>query len=393
MTGPNTEAKLPERYGPYGGRYVPETLIPALDELEQAWIDAWGDPAFRAELDIAPRRLLRSPTPLYLAQRISEEVGHEVWLKREDLMHTGSHKLNNALGQALLAKRMGKTRMIAETAPARMASPAPPPARSSGCSASSTWAPKTCVGRHNVERMRMLGTEVRPVEDGTRTLKEAVSPRSATGSPTSATRTTSSARPSALRHTRRSSATSSAASATSRASRSSSGRAACPTAPSPASVGGSNAIGMFAGFMDDPDVALVGVEAAGDGVDTPRHGAPLTVGGRPGILHGSLSAIMQDDEGQILEAHSISAGLDYPGTGPEHAWLRDTGRAQYVAVTDAQAVAAFKRVARLEGIVPALETAHAFAYVFDGPKDTSTLDVVCLSGRGDKDLAEVLARD
>lgn len=245
----------------------------------------------------------------------------------------------------------------------------------------------------NVERMRMLGTEVRPVDDGTRTLKEAVSAAirdwvtnvgdthyilgSAVGP---------APYPAIVRDLQRRIGDESRQQILERTGRLPDRALACIG-------GGSNAIGMFAGFMDDPEVALVGVEAAGDGVDTPRHGAPLTVGGRPGILHGSLSAIMQDDEGQILEAHSISAGLDYPGTGPEHAWLRDTGRAQYVAVTDQQAVDAFKRVARLEGIVPALETAHAFAYVFDGPKDTSTLDVVCLSGRGDKDLAEVLARD
>lgn len=392
MTG-RTEAKLPERYGPYGGRYVPETLIPALDELEQAWIEAWGDKAFRAELDTLLADYCGRPTPLYLAHRISEEVGHEVWLKREDLMHTGSHKLNNALGQALLAKRMGKTRMIAETG-----------AGSHGVASATACAllGLECIvymgsedmrrQAPNVERMRMLGTEVRPVEDGTRTLKEAVSAAirdwvtnvgtthyilgSAVGP---------APYPAIVRDLQRRIGDESREQILEKAGRLPDRALACIG-------GGSNAIGMFAGFMDDPNVALVGVEAGGEGIETPRHGAPLTVGGRPGILHGSLSAIMQDDEGQILEAHSISAGLDYPGTGPEHAWLRDSGRAQYVAVTDEQAVAAFKKVARLEGIVPALETAHAFAYVFDGPKDTSTLDVLCLSGRGDKDLAEVLAR-
>jgi tryptophan synthase beta chain len=395
MTAPrSTEAKLPERYGPYGGRYVPETLIPALDELERAWIDAWGDPAFRAGLDELLADYCGRPTPLYLAQRISEVVGHEVWLKREDLMHTGSHKLNNALGQALLAKRMGKTRMIAETG-----------AGSHGVASATACAllGLDCIvymgaedmrrQAPNVERMRMLGTEVRSVDDGTRTLKEAVSAAirdwvtnvgdthyilgSAVGP---------APYPAIVRDLQRRIGDESRVQILEKAGRLPDRALACIG-------GGSNAIGMFAGFMDDPAVALVGVEAGGDGIDTPRHGAPLTVGGKPGILHGSLSAIMQDDEGQILEAHSISAGLDYPGTGPEHAWLRDNGRAQYVAVTDQQAVDAFKRVARLEGIVPALETAHAFAYVFDGPKDTSTLDVLCLSGRGDKDLAEVLARD
>ncbi len=394
MTAPHPEAKLPERYGPYGGRYVPETLIPALDELEQAWLAAAADPAFAAELDGLLADYCGRATPLYLAQRISEEVGHEVWLKREDLMHTGSHKLNNALGQALLAKRMGKTRMIAETG-----------AGSHGVASATACAllGMQCIvymgaedmrrQAPNVERMRMLGTEVRPVEDGTRTLKEAVSAAirdwvtnvgdthyilgSAVGpAPYPAIvkalqrRIGDEARAQILEKTGR-----------------------LPDRVLACIGGGSNAIGMFAGFVDDPGVALVGVEAGGEGIDTPRHGAPLTVGGRAGVLHGSLSAIMQDDEGQIVEAHSISAGLDYPGTGPEHAWLRDIGRAQYVAVTDQQAVDAFKRVARLEGIVPALETAHAFAYVFDGPKEPNTVDVICLSGRGDKDLAEVLARD
>lgn len=394
MAEPSGEDRLPHRYGPYGGRYVPETLIPALDELESAWIDASADRAFFAELDQLLADYGGRPTPLYLASRISEEVGHEVWLKREDLMHTGSHKINNALGQALLAKRMGKTRMIAETG-----------AGSHGVASATACAllGLQCIvymgaedmrrQAPNVERMRMLGTEVRAVEEGTRTLKEAVSAAirnwvtnvgdthyilgSAVGpAPYPAIvkalqrRIGDEARAQILEKTGH-----------------------LPDRVLACIGGGSNAIGMFAGFVNDESVALVGVEAGGEGVETPRHGAPLTAGGRAGVLHGSLSAIMQDDEGQIVEAHSISAGLDYPGTGPEHAWLRDSGRAQYVAVTDAQAVEAFKRVARLEGIVPALETAHAFAYVFDGPKQAGTVDVLCLSGRGDKDLAEVLGSD
>lgn len=394
MSETEIEQKLPHRYGPYGGRYVPETLIPALDELEAAWIEASRDATFIGDLDALLADYCGRATPLYFASRISEEVGHDVWLKREDLMHTGSHKLNNALGQALLAKRMGKTRMIAETG-----------AGSHGVASATACAllGLQCIvymGEEdmrrqapNVERMRMLGSEVRPVTDGTRTLKEAVSAAirdwvtnvgdthyilgSAVGP---------APYPAIVRALQR------------RIGDESRSQILAKTGQLPDRVlacigGGSNAIGMFAGFVDDPSVALVGVEAAGDGVDTPRHGAPLTVGGTAGILHGSLSAVMQDQEGQIVEAHSISAGLDYPGTGPEHAWLRDSGRAQYVAVTDDQAVEAFKRVARLEGIVPALETAHAFAYLFDGPQVAGTVDIVCLSGRGDKDLAEVLARD
>ncbi|MBJ7457525.1 MAG: tryptophan synthase subunit beta, partial [Thermoleophilia bacterium] len=318
MPGPQTESSLPERFGPYGGRYVPETLIPALDELEQAWIAAAADPAFTAELDGLLADYGGRPTPLYLASRISEVVGHEVWLKREDLMHTGSHKINNALGQALLAKRMGKHRMIAETG-----------AGSHGVASATACAllGLECIvymgsedmrrQAPNVERMRMLGTEVRAVEDGTRTLKEAVSAAirdwvtnvgdthyilgSAVGP---------APYPAIVKALQRRIGDESRAQILEKTGRLPDRVLACIG-------GGSNAIGMFAGFMDDPSVALVGVEAAGDGVDTPRHGAPLTVGGKAGILHGSLSAIMQDDEGQIIEAHSISAGLDYPGTGPE----------------------------------------------------------------------------
>lgn len=394
MSEPEIEQRLPHRYGPYGGRYVPETLVPALDELEAAWIDASHDAVFMGELDALLEDYCGRPTPLYYAARISEAVGHDVWLKREDLMHTGSHKLNNALGQALLAKRMGKTRMIAETG-----------AGSHGVASATACAllGMQCIvymGEEdmrrqapNVERMRMLGTEVRPVTDGTRTLKEAVSAAirdwvtnvgdthyilgSVVGP---------APYPAIVRALQR------------RIGDESREQILAKTGQLPDRVlacigGGSNAMGMFAGFVDDPGVALVGVEAAGEGINTSRHGAPLTVGGQAGILHGALSAVMQDEEGQIMEAHSISAGLDYPGTGPEHAWLRDSGRAEYVAVTDDQAVEAFKRVARLEGIVPALETSHAFAYVFDGPRRAGTVDVLCLSGRGDKDLAEVLARD
>jgi tryptophan synthase beta chain len=394
MPPENTELKLPERFGPYGGRYVPETLMPALDELEQGWIAAAADPGFMAEFDGLLRDYVGRPTPLYLATRLSEKAGRAVWLKREDLNHTGSHKINNALGQALLAKRMGKTRIIAETG-----------AGSHGVATATACAllDLECIvymgsedmrrQAPNVQRMQLLGTEVRPVENGTRTLKEAVSAAirdwvtnvgdthyilgSVVGpAPFPAIvkalqrRIGDEARAQILEKTGQ-----------------------LPDRVLACVGGGSNAIGTFAGFVDDPSVQLIGVEAAGDGIDTPRHGAPLTVGGRAGVLHGSLSAIMQDDEGQILEAHSISAGLDYPGTGPEHAWLRDTGRAQYVAVTDDQAVAAFHALARLEGIVPALESSHALAYVLDGPGDDSQVDLVCLSGRGDKDLAEVLARD
>src|SRR6195952_4507732 len=371
---PIVEAGVEHRFGPYGGQYVPETLMPALSELEAAWVAGRDDPGYRAQLGGLLRDFAGRPTPLYLAERLSELAGREIWLKREDLMHTGSHKLNNALGQALLAKRMGKTRIIAETG-----------AGSHGVATATACAllDLECIvymgsedmrrQAPNVQRMQLLGTTVAPVENGTRTLKEAVSAAirdwvtnvadthyilgSVVGPAPF---------PAIVKALQRRIGDEARAQLLEKTGQLPDGVLACVG-------GGSNAIGTFAGFVDDTGVQLIGVEAAGDGIDTPRHGAPLTVGGRAGVLHGSLSAIMQDDEGQILEAHSISAGLDYPGTGPEHAWLRDTGRAQYVAVTDEQAVAAFKEVARLEGIIPALETAHAFAYVFDGPKDTSTL--------------------
>jgi tryptophan synthase beta chain len=379
------------RYGPYGGQYVPETLMPALAELETAWIAARADPGYHAELDGLLRDFAGRPTPLYLAERLSAAAGREVWLKREDLMHTGSHKLNNALGQALLAKRMGKARIIAETG-----------AGQHGVASATVCAllDLECIvymgaedirrQRPNVQRMELLGARVVSVEAGARTLKEAVSEAirdwvtnvgdthyiigSAVGP---------APYPAIVRDLQRVIGDEARAQFLERTGRLPERVIACVG-------GGSNSIGMFAGFVDDAEVALVGVEAAGEGLDSGRHGAPLTVGGRPGVLHGSLSAIMQDDEGQITEAHSVSAGLDYPGSGPEHAWLRDSGRATYVAVSDDDALAAFRNVTRLEGIIPALETAHALHYAMT-PGD-SAVDLVCCSGRGDKDLAEVLAR-
>jgi tryptophan synthase beta chain len=386
-----TEATVAHRYGPYGGQYVPETLMPALAELEGAWLAARADPAFAARLAELLRDFVGRPSPLYLAERISEVAGREVWLKREDLNHTGSHKINNALGQALLARRMGKERVIAETG-----------AGQHGVASATACAllDLECVvymgaedirrQQPNVQRMRLLGAEVRAVEVGARTLKEAVSEaiRDWVTNVGSTHYVIGSAvgpapYPAIVRDLQRIIGDEARAQLLERTGRLPDRVLACVG-------GGSNSIGMFAGFVDDPGVALVGVEAAGEGLDSGRHGAPLTVGGRPGVLHGSLSAIMQDEDGQIGEAHSISAGLDYPGSGPEHAWLRDSGRARYVAVTDEEALAAFRRVTRLEGIIPALETAHAFHVVLHGEAD-GAVDVLCLSGRGDKDLAEVLA--
>jgi tryptophan synthase beta chain len=378
------------RFGPYGGQYVPETLMPALEELERAWIEARADPAYRAELDALLHDYVGRPTPLYHARRLSEVAGHPVYLKREDLNHTGAHKINNALGQALLAVRMGKRRIIAETG-----------AGQHGVASATACAllGLECVvymgtedmrrQQPNVERMGLLGARVEPVEAGARTLKEAVSAAirdwvtnvgdthyiigSCVGP---------APYPALVRDLQRVIGDEARAQVLERCGRLPQRVIACVG-------GGSNSIGIFTPFVADAEVELIGVEAAGEGLESGRHGAPLTAGGLPGVLHGAFSAVMQDEDGQILEAHSISAGLDYPGSGPEHAWLRDSGRARYVAITDEQALAAFARTARLEGIIPALESAHALAWTLSG--GPSELDLVCLSGRGDKDLAEAIA--
>jgi tryptophan synthase beta chain len=379
------------RFGPYGGRYVPETLIPALDELEHAWLEARADPEFTDRLEGLLRDYVGRPTPMYRAGGLSEVTGADVWLKREDLTHTGSHKINNALGQSLLAKRMGKPRVIAETG-----------AGQHGVAAATACAllDLDCVvymgtedmrrQRPNVERMRLLGAEVVGVEAGARTLKEAASAaiRDWVGNVETTHYVIGSAVgpapfPALVRDLQRRIGDEARAQLREAAGRLPDRVIACVG-------GGSNAIGTFAGFVDDAEVALVGVEAAGEGLETLRHSAPLTTGAR-GVLHGALSAVLQDEEGQILEAHSISAGLDYPGVGPEHAYLRDSGRVRYVAVPDVDALAAFRRVAELEGILPALEPAHAVAWVLANPGAAGSLDLITLSGRGDKDLAEVLS--
>jgi tryptophan synthase beta chain len=387
------EAGVPHRYGPYGGQYVPETLMPALAELETKWIATRDDPGYRAELEVLLRDYCGRPTPLYLAERLSEIAGRELWLKREDLMHTGSHKLNNALGQALLARRMGKRRVIAETGAGQhgVASATAAALLDLECVVY-MGSEDTRRQAPNVERMRLLGATVVPVEAGSKTLKEATSEaiRDWVTNVASTHYIIGSVvgpapYPALVRDLQRVIGDEARAALLERTGRLPDRVIACVG-------GGSNAMGTFAAFVDDPDVRLVGVEAAGEGIDTGRHGAPLTVGGRAGVLHGALSAVMQDEDGQITEAHSVSAGLDYPGTGPEHAWLRDSGRASYVAVSDEQADAAFREVARLEGIIPALETSHALHYAVHEDGGGSTMDLICCSGRGDKDLAEVLAR-
>jgi tryptophan synthase beta chain len=355
---------IPHRYGPYGGQYVPETLMPALIELEQEWCKARADSGFVAELEGLLRDFVGRPSPLYLARRLSEAAGRELWLKREDLNHTGSHKINNALGQALLAKRMGKQRIIAETGAGQHGV-----ASATACALMGleciVYMGAEDVRRQapNVQRMELLGATVVPVDAGARTLKEAVSEaiRDWVTNVGSTHYIIGSAvgpapYPAIVRDLQRRIGDEARAQLLEQAGRLPARVVACVG-------GGSNAIGMFAGFVDDASVELIGVEAAGEGIESGRHGAPLTAGGRPGVLHGALSALLQDSEGQIQEAHSISAGLDYPGSGPEHAWLRDSGRATKVAVTPSQARGAFRAVTRLEGIIPARETAHAYAWV------------------------------
>jgi tryptophan synthase beta chain len=388
----HSDSPIEHRFGPYGGQFVPETLMPALAELEAAWREARDDEGYRSELAGLLRDFGGRPTPLYRAPRLSERAGRPVYLKREDLNHTGSHKLNNALGQVLLAKRMGKRRIIAETG-----------AGQHGVATATVCAllGMECVvymgvedtrrQLPNVQRMELLGAAVQPVDAGARTLKEATSAaiRDWVTNVESTHYVIGSVvgpapYPALVRDLQRVIGDEARAQILEREGRLPGRVVACVG-------GGSNAIGAFTAFIDDEQVELVGVEAGGEGIETQRHGAPLTVGGRPGILHGSRSAVMQDEEGQIVQAHSVSAGLDYPGAGPQHAHLRDSGRARYVAVTDLEALAAFREVARLEGIIPALETAHALAWVLAQPE--GELDLVCLSGRGDKDLAEVLSRD
>jgi tryptophan synthase beta chain len=382
------------RFGPYGGQYVPETLMPALAELEAAWLALRDDEGFRTEVADLLRDYAGRPTPLYHAQRLSEAAGHPVYLKREDLNHTGSHKLNNALGQGLLARRMGKTRIIAETG-----------AGSHGVATATACALLgiECIvfmGREdmrrqkpNVQRMQLLGARVEPVDSGTRTLKEATSAaiRDWTAHPDTyyviGSVVGPAPYPALVRDLQRIIGDEARTQMDAALGRLPDRVVACVG-------GGSNALGIFWPFVEDAGVQLIGVEAGGEGIDTGRHGAPLSTGGRGGVLHGAYSAMMQDEDGQVLEAHSVSAGLDYPGTGPQHAHLRDSGRATYHAVTDAQAIEAFARLSALEGITPALESAHAVAWVLGAGRDASpdTVDLVCLSGRGDKDLAETLPK-
>jgi tryptophan synthase beta chain len=366
-------------YGDYGGQYVPETLMPALDELAAGWEEVLADEAFRRELHELSTSYAGRPTPLTRAERFAP--GKRLWLKREDLLHTGAHKLNNALGQALLARRLGKRRIVAETGAGQHGvATATVCARFGFDCVVYMGAEDMRRQAPNVERMRLLGAEVRPVEFGTRTLKEATSEAIRdwiTNVGTTHYLIGSCVGPAPYPEIVRE-----LQSVIGREAREQivAAERRLPEVVVACVGGGSNAIGMFAGFVGDEGVRLVGVEAAG---------AASLGTGRPGVLHGARSSLLADEDGQVLDAHSISAGLDYPGVGPEHAWLRDSGRAEYVGATDDEALTAFRELARTEGILPALEPAHALAIA---RRLDEVLVLVCLSGRGDKDLAEVLAR-
>ncbi len=399
-----TEEAAPNKYvadaqgrfgGEFGGRFVPETIIPALDELTEAYAKAKADPTFQTEFDYYAKNYVGRPTALFFAEKMTRELGGaKIYLKREDLAHTGAHKINNALGQILLAKRMNKPRIIAETGAGQHGV-----ATATACALFGyeciVYMGEEDVQRQalNVVRMKLLGATVRPVSSGTKTLKDALNEAmrdwvtnvhdthyiigTVAGPhpyPTMVRDFQSvigiEARQQMMEDT-----------------------GGLPDAVVACVGGGSNAMGIFYPFVHDEGVRLIGVEAAGDGVHTGRHAATLTAGSK-GVLHGSASYVIQDDYGQVLATHSVSAGLDYPGVGPEHAFFKDIGRAEYVSITDDEALDAFQWTARTEGIIPALETSHAFAHVrkiapLMSPEQTL---IVCLSGRGDKDVDSVAGR-
>jgi tryptophan synthase beta chain len=381
--------EVAQRFGPYGGRYVPETVIGALDELADAYTRHRDDIGYRTELDGLLGRYVGRPTPLYRARGLERLYGVErLYLKREDLCHTGAHKINNALGQVLLAARMGKRRIIAETGAGQHGVATATAAALFGMTCL-VYMGRTDMQRQrlNVIRMTMLGAEVRPVDSGAGTLKDATS--EAIRDWVTNVRDTHYVIGSAVGPAPYPEIVADLQSVIGREAReqilAEEGR--LPAAVVACVGGGSNAIGIFRGFISDADVALVGVEAGGEGVGSGRHGASLSHG-RPGVLHGSMSYLLQTEEGQVAEAHSISAGLDYPGVGPEHSHLRDVGRVRYVDATDAQALSAFSDLCRAEGIIPALESSHALAFVAREGRALGAGGpvVVCLSGRGDKDV-------
>lgn len=382
---------LDGKFGRYGGRFVSELLVGALQELEEAWQQARQDPEFRQTLAQLLHHYAGRPTPLYRSPALSEAVGCEVYLKREDLLHGGAHKTNNTLGQALLAKRMGKTRLIAETGAGQHGVATAMAGALLGLPVTVYMGAKDVERQHpNVLRMQLFGAEVVPVSAGSASLKDAINEamrqwteRIAETFYVFGTAAGPHPYPSLVREFQEVIGLEAREQILAQTGQ-------LPAAAIACVGGGSNAIGLFAGFMADPGVALIGVEAGGHGLDTAKHGATLTLGS-PGVIHGMRSVLLQDDDGQVLEAHSISAGLDYPSVGPEHAYLRDSGRASYFSATDDQALDALLWLARREGILAALESSHAVAWLLAQPgryqKDQSV--VINLSGRGDKDLGHV----
>jgi tryptophan synthase beta chain len=395
MTSPNTYRAGPDargRFGIYGGRFVAETLMPLILELERAYEEARCDPAFGAELAAWLADYAGRPTPLYLAERLSAQLGGaRIYFKRDELTHTGAHKINNTIGQILLARRMGKRRIIAETGAGQHGVATATVAARLGLECVVYMGARDIERqRPNVFRMRLLGADVRAVRSGSATLKDAMNEalRDWVGNVDTTFYIIGSVAgphpyPAMVRDFQAVIGNEVRAQIMAKEGRLPDVLVACVG-------GGSNAMGLFHPFLDEPDVRMIGVEAAGHGVETGEHAAALSAG-RPGVLHGSRSYLLQDDDGQVLEAHSISAGLDYPGVGPEHAWLKDTGRVEYVAITDEEALGAFRLCSELEGILPALEPAHALAHVakIAPALPSDHLIVMNLCGRGDKDIFTV----
>ena len=384
--------KLDGKFGRFGGLFVPELLIPALEELEDAFLTFRDDKDFNLELSQLLKDFAGRPTALYHAKRISSEVGTKVYFKREDLLHGGAHKTNNTIGQALLAKKMGKTKLIAETGAGQHG------VATALVGAMLNMEVEIFMGakdverqRPNVQRMELFGAKVRPISAGSASLKDAINDtmRYWTANVRDCfyvfgTVAGPHPYPTIVRDFQRIIGDEARAELLEREKR-------LPTKVVACVGGGSNAMGLFAAFIDDPDVAIIGIEPGGHGILSGAHGATLSAG-TIGCLHGSISYVLQNQDGQINEAHSISAGLDYPGVGPEHAWLKDTGRATYLPVDDERALEAFSWLSRTEGIIPALETSHAIAAIPDLAKDMSEEDILLinLSGRGDKDLDHVM---
>ncbi len=394
-----TQTNLPDergRFGDFGGKFVPETVMAALTELEDSYRAVQDDAGFAEQLNHLMTNYAGRPTALYYAENLSRHCGGaRIYLKREDLAHTGAHKINNALGQCLLAQRMGKQRIIAETGAGQHGVATATVCAMLGLQCIVYMGSEDTVRQAlNVYRMRLLGAEVIAVESGTRTLKDAIN--EAIRDWVTNVETTHYLIGSVVGPHPYPMLVRDFQSVIGREARQqildAEGR--LPNAVVACVGGGSNAIGTFYEFIGDEGVHLVGVEAAGEGVDTGRHSATLSAG-RPGVLHGSLSYLLQDENGQIQEAHSISAGLDYPGVGPEHSWLKSTGRAEYLAVTDDEALEGFRRLCRTEGIIPALESAHAIYHVGRMAADMPADDIIvaCLSGRGDKDVPSIAERE